>query len=872
MTAGAAAAARRRGYETGVSGARASLRRLVLLAAAASPLVRAHAAPPNATPELPTVVRTAGGPNDANAVHELLFGRDYRDLWALPLRVEVLDLHAFAGGLQPVRAVGGGQSLGLALDGADGRSYTFRGLEKNNARSLPADLRETIIGNIAQDQVVAMHPGASLAAGPLLRAAGVLHADARLVSMPDDPALGEFRGDFAGSLGVIQEFPRARPGHPAFAGAMEIVDGAELLERLASPGEPGVDARAFLRARLMDLFLGDWDRHLDQWRWALLPGRTGWQPIPEDRDFAFSRFEGLVLAVARNWAPRWVKFGDEYPGIHGLTWQAWPLDRVLLSGLEKDVWDEVAADLVQRLDDGVIDAAVHHLPLEYQRADGGRLAHALRRRRDALGKAAERFYRHLAEEVRVEGTDGPDRAEAVALPDGGVEVTVSAAAASGAPAGPPWFRRRFRPGETREVRLVLRGGDDAFVARGRPRVFVRVVGGEGDDVLDDSAGGESRLSDWQGNDRIVRGRETSVDTRPWESPPLASEAPWLPARDWGRQRTWLPWFSGSPELGAFLGAGVRLERFAFRTFPYRSRQLVRAGWATGAQGFRVDYDGAFRGENSDVFLSLSARASEIEILRFFGFGNDTKAVGDDEFYEVRQRQLSLEPRVNLPLARALTLSVGPDVLYARTSRPADRFITETRPYGSDPFGEIGVSAEVTFDSRDVAAAATRGSLLVAGGSTRPAVWDVEETYGEIHAAAATHLGAPLPLRPTLALRVEGKQVFGRYPFHAAAFVGGPATLRGFAIQRFAGDAAVNANAELRLRLGRFFFVLPGEYGVFALADAGRVWLDGERSRRWHAAGGGGLWFAYLDPNNTVTVTAARSDEGTDLYVATGFLF
>ncbi len=30
----------------------------------------------------------------------------------------------------------------------------------------------------------------------------------------------------------------------------------------------GVDARAYLRARLMDVLIGDWDRHLEQWRWA----------------------------------------------------------------------------------------------------------------------------------------------------------------------------------------------------------------------------------------------------------------------------------------------------------------------------------------------------------------------------------------------------------------------------------------------------------------------------------------------------------------------------------------------------------------------------------------------------------------------------
>jgi hemolysin activation/secretion protein len=113
---------------------------------------------------------------------------------------------------------------------------------------------------------------------------------------------------------------------------------------------------------------------------------------------------------------------------------------------------------------------------------------------------------------------------------------------------------------------------------------------------------------------------------------------------------------------------------------------------------------------------------------------------------------------------------------------------------------------------------------------------------------------------------------GTYPFHEAAFVGGADSLRGFATQRFAGDASAVGNAELRLHLGRYFLVLPGEYGVFALADAGRVWVDGERSRRWHTAAGGGLWFAYFRPDHTVTISVVRSAEKTAFYLAMGFAF
>jgi hypothetical protein len=83
---------------------------------------------------------------------------------------------------------------------------------------------------------------------------------------------------------------------------------------------------------------------------------------------------------------------------------------------------------------------------------------------------------------------------------------------------------------------------------------------------------------------------------------------------------------------------------------------------------------------------------------------------------------------------------------------------------------------------------------------------------------------------------------------------------------------VYGNAELRLRFGRFFFVVPGELGVFGLADVGRVFLDGESSDTWHTAFGGGIWMAVLGPGNVVSAAIARSRERAALYLGLGTTF
>ena len=126
--------------------------------------------------------------------------------------------------------------------------------------------------------------------------------------------------------------------------------------------------------------------------------------------------------------------------------------------------------------------------------------------------------------------------------------------------------------------------------------------------------------------------------------------------------------------------------------------------------------------------------------------------------------------------------------------------------------------------------------------------------------------------PTLALRVGGKKLFGTYPYHEAAYLGGATTLRGYNEQRFAGDAAVFGNAELRLFLTRYHVVLPGDFGIFGLADVGRVFLEGETSDRWHRAVGGGIWFAFIDRASTVSIAMAQSPENRLFYARAGFMF
>jgi hypothetical protein len=324
--------------------------------------------------------------------------------------------------------VGGLQTRALAIRGADGRSYTFRGLTKDVSGLLEADLQGTVVEELLKDQMSAQHPASELVASEITRAAGIHTQQWRLVALPDDPALGGFQKEFAGAVGFFGEFPTGPTGdRPGTFGIMEVIDHREFYKRL-DEGTARVDAREFLRARLLDLMMGDWDRHRRQWRWARFPESPLYRPIVEDRDQAFSRYQGVMLDFARMRDPRFQNFEEEYGSIRGLTWNGRDQDRVLLTELDVAAYDSAAADVRARVTDEVLERAVATMPPAWLQIDGARLLRDLKQRRDDLGTIARRYYRHLAGDVDVSMTHLPERVDAVRRPNGDLEVSIRATA------------------------------------------------------------------------------------------------------------------------------------------------------------------------------------------------------------------------------------------------------------------------------------------------------------------------------------------------------------------------------------------------------------------------------------------------------------
>lgn len=412
-----------------------------------------------------------------SSLRTVLGGR-YRALWTTPITVPVLSLRRFAGGLTPVRAHTGSQTQSLRFEGADGRTYQFRSVDKNPVAKLSPEMQESIIARVLQDGVSSAHPAATLVTSALLEAAGVLHVKQTLVVMPDDPLLGEFRSDFAGVLGMIEERPDEDDrGLVSFAGARRVISPTRLFERIDASPDDRVDARAFLTARLVDMIVGDRDRHRDQFRWASFdddPVRT-WRPISRDHDWAFPRIDGPALAIARVDYPPLITVESDYPPHNKLNWHSREIDRRFLSGLERPDWTQAAEHVRSALTDAVLEEAVRQMPEARYRVGRSELLALLTERRDAIVREALSYYAFLAREVEIRATGAREVAEITWLDDDTVDVVIRERKAGAV----PYFYRRFADRDTREVRIKMWGRDDliTMAGHGRASMTVRIVGG-----------------------------------------------------------------------------------------------------------------------------------------------------------------------------------------------------------------------------------------------------------------------------------------------------------------------------------------------------------------------------------------------------------
>lgn len=842
------------------------------------------------------ITEAAGKEFEAGSFHTFLFGNHWRDLWSEPINFPKLDLNNFAGGLTPTKIGGGLQTKSLHFIGANGKKYKFRSIRKDVSRSLPPDFEGSTLDNAMQDQISVMNPVSAIIVAELMDAVGILNAKPFLCYLPYDEILGEYRDEFSGMIGTIEENPDDYENEELnFAGANKIVNTFSLFKKLQEDNDEVIDAAEFLKARLMDVLVGDRDRHAGQWDWAgyKIGKKRIWKPIPKDRDYAFPLYDGLIPTVMTIALPSIVHFGYDMPSMIDITWEGRHLDRRLLSSLDKTAWDSVALFMQNNITDDIIVNAVKQMPPEYFNLEGEHLISKLKSRRDQLVEAAEEHYLWVSKYVDIYCSNKNEVAEVIRENNLLTSVSIfKRDKKSGKKKGNALYARTFHNTITEDIRIHLQGGDDIATVTGEVDEGCRIiiVGGEGKDELIDQSkvngyfslflpipDAENKTEFYDSGKKTIleEGPSTYINRDEYKFPedPELRYEPDIEDR-YRDYSVLLPWAYDNDD-GLIFGAGLKVNYYDFRMKPFDYSLELSASYSTISERPEIEFLGDFYDLIGGMNIKIPFRYSGLDIARFYGFGNETERIDslvDIGYYNVNQRYIGTGFFLDLPITKTFSIQSGLLLEYSIVSKREDRFLHTINPYGVGGVDFFAISTSFTYDNRDHKELPYTGYFLKLYGDVYPNTLNNPDFFGKVAFDGRTYLSTDFITHSTLALRLYGEAVWGDYPFFKAATVGGKHTLRGFPRDRFVGDFSILTNIELRMYLAKVYFLIPFKLGLNLFTDTGRVYLKGENSDRWHNSFGGGLWISIQERLINVSLNFAKSPETFRAYFALSQMF
>lgn len=817
---------------------------------------------------------------------EFFLGSHYRKEWTTPIEVPYIDLKTYRGGLKPVMKGGGKQTISIRFIDDDSVQYNLRSIDKFPAGAIPEIFKDTWVNNFVKDQTTTSHPYGAFVIPKMSEAIGIYHTEPELYYTPYTPYLGPYIDDFGGRMGMIEIRPdEDLSGYKRFGYSKNIVSTETLFDHLQDDNDNEVDAEMYLRSRYFDMLIGDWDRHDDQWRWAEYEKSDKgsiFRPVPRDRDQVFSLYDGVIpWLLSRKWAFRnFSNFDYEISDILGLNFSARNLDRRLLSGLSQREWMDIARQVKADLTDEVIDEAVKDLPKEVYTLSGPEIASKLKARRNDLIKYAHEYYKFLAEEVDIVGSDKHEFFKVERVNDAETRVQVFKTKKEGDLDG-ELYDRTFYTDETDEIRLYGRDGHDKFIIAGKvdEGIIIRVIGGdEKEDIFVDSSyvkGGGRKTLFYDNTDNEVNmtvGPETRVFTSEKESI-NAYNRNYFEYNYVGPRLS----FQYNVDDGFYLGGGVKIERHGFRRHPLETGHLILANYAMRTNAFNFKYDGWFYSIFSpswDLNIDLDLKGPQY-VFNYFGQGNETENIRNIDYYRIRMNSFKVNASVVRRVSRAFQIGLGPYFESTNIEDQHDGFL-----------GELPAGEAINTQKAQFAGAKFYSQLSLLDFPINPnkgIVWrneinyfheltDGDASYTNLNTDLSVYFTPNLPVRLTFASRFGAAVNIGDFYFYQSNFLGNQDNLRGYRRTRFAGEKSFYNNNELRLKLFNIRNnLLNGDFGFMSFFDQGRVWAEGDSSSKMHRSFGPGVYLHFFEVF-LFSGSYGISEEDQLLTFRAGFLF
>ncbi len=343
----------------------------------------------------PDSILITGAEYSASWMKTFWLGGNFRNEWITPVNFDKLYVEDVSGGLTPYSTGGGLQTLSLKLKDPVGRKFAFRSVNKDAKKNKEKIIMQTAVGEVKQDMISSQLPFGDVVVGKLLDNTDILHVTPIPFVMARQDALGEYNNAFTHVIGTLEEKPTKKKKHrEGFAGADDIVSTHHVFRKLLTSSKHQIDKQAFAKCIMFDIWIADWDRHHDNWKWAVYKDGKNrlYKPIPRDRDHAFALFEGVIGNVSDVAAPNVAELSPRIQDLKGMTFQGKNMLYFLGSSISREEWNSAAEYIESSFSIENIENAWNSLPIEIQEFSREKIISALITRKDDLSIASNQLY------------------------------------------------------------------------------------------------------------------------------------------------------------------------------------------------------------------------------------------------------------------------------------------------------------------------------------------------------------------------------------------------------------------------------------------------------------------------------------------------
>ncbi|MET3538189.1 metallophosphoesterase [Chryseobacterium limigenitum] len=793
-----------------------------------------------------------------------LWGKHYRNYYGMPIEAPTTNISELDGGYTPFREGGGNQSNSLRLKSKDGQEFVMRGVKKSAVRFLNNmafkkstfgnELNNTFPEKFLLDFYTTNHPFTPFSVGNMADKINIFHSNPRLFYIPKQQGLGEFNIHYGDEMYMIEERFSSDPKTlESLDNAKDILSTDDVLKNFTKNYKYSVDQESYIRARIFDMLIGDWDRHSDQWKWAEYQDgdKVIYKPIARDRDQAFSKYDGAAFKIIMNVpAIRHMKtFKDDIKNVKWMNMEPYPLDLVFLKGSTEEDWIAQAKYIQEHLTDKDIDEAFNNIPKEVKDETIADIQRKLKLRKTKLQDYATRYFDVLQEKVPLAGTVNPDKF-VITKNENSVEVKQYKLDKN--KENPELvFEKTYNDSKTKELWIYGLEDDDIYEVSGdgRPKMNIRLIGGYNHDVYNVANGSKVKIYDFKSQKNTYTGSgakhisdDYDVNTYNYKHPKYNFVAGY-PNADY------------NPDDGLIIGVLANYTVNNFIRDPYTQKHSLKANFYTATGGFNLVYKGIFKKAISDWDFNLDASFTTPRFSEnFFGLSNENEYDEENverEYNRARISKINFAPSISKKSWMNLENKFQLTFENNKVQRNGDRFVDQSPDVRPEVFNSqqfAGANYTFSFKNLDNNAFPTLGLEFFVNADWKTNLSNFDKNFLTLNGTLT--IDHRLDKRGNFVFANSSNVMWinnNNFEFYQAAAIGGNNGMRAFRNDRFSGRSYFTNNSEIRWDFGRIRnTIIPANMGILVGYDIGRVWNDNEYSNRWHQSAGVGFWISVVE--------------------------